>query len=67
MIIAKIETFPLRIPFKPGSRSDAAAWGDKDLPAADSLLVKVTTDQELEGWGEAFGFRAVTSAWRSTS
>ena len=61
MVIAKIETFPLRIPFKTGSRSDAAAWGDKDLPAADSLLVKVTTDQGLQGWGEAFGFRAVTS------
>jgi Mandelate racemase / muconate lactonizing enzyme, N-terminal domain len=25
------------------------------------LLVKVTTDQGLEGWGEAFGFRAVRS------
>lgn len=62
MIIAKIETFPLRIPFKRGGTSAAAAWGDKDLPAADSLLVKVTTDQGLEGWGEAFGFRAVTSA-----
>jgi L-alanine-DL-glutamate epimerase-like enolase superfamily enzyme len=61
MIIAKIETFALRIPFKPGSRSDAAAWGDKDLPAADSLLVKVTTDEGLEGWGEAFGFKATTS------
>jgi hypothetical protein len=35
MIIAKIGTFPLRIPFKPGSRSDAAAWGNKDLPAAE--------------------------------
>jgi L-alanine-DL-glutamate epimerase-like enolase superfamily enzyme len=23
------------------------------------LLLKVTTDQGLEGWGEAFGFRAV--------
>jgi L-alanine-DL-glutamate epimerase-like enolase superfamily enzyme len=32
------------------------------LPAADSVLVKVTTDQGLEGWGEAFGFRAVASA-----
>jgi len=61
MIIAKVETFALRIPFKPGSRSDAAAWGDKDLPAADSLLVKVTTDDGLEGWGEAFGFKATTS------
>ena len=62
MIIAKIETFPLRIPFKPGTKSDAAAWGDKNLQVADSLLVKVTTDQGLEGWGETFGFRAVPSA-----
>jgi L-alanine-DL-glutamate epimerase-like enolase superfamily enzyme len=60
MIITRIECFPLRIPFKPG-KSDAFAWGDKDLPTADSLLVKVTTDQGLEGWGEAFGFRAVSS------
>jgi hypothetical protein len=29
---------------------------------ADSLLLKVTTDQGLEGRGEAFGFRAVRSA-----
>ena len=62
MIVAKIETFPLRIPFKPGTQSDAAAWGDKNLQAADALLVKVTTDQGLEGWGETFGFRAVTTA-----
>jgi hypothetical protein len=40
MIIAKIEAFPLRIPFRPGNKSAAAAWGGKDLPAADSLLVK---------------------------
>ncbi len=62
MIIAKIETFPLRIPFKPGTRAAASAWGGEGLPAADSLLVKVTTDQGLEGWGETFGFRAVSSA-----
>jgi L-alanine-DL-glutamate epimerase-like enolase superfamily enzyme len=62
MNIAEIETVPLRIPFKRGSRSADAAWGDKDLPAADSLLVKVTTDDGLIGWGEAFGFRAVQSA-----
>jgi L-alanine-DL-glutamate epimerase-like enolase superfamily enzyme len=62
MIITGIETFPLRIPVKPGVKSDAAAWGDKNLPAADSLLVKVMTDQGLTGWGEAFGFRAVGSA-----
>jgi len=62
MIIGKIETFPLRIPFNPGNHVAASAWGDKDLLAADSLLVKVTTDQGLEGWGETFGFRAVSSA-----
>jgi len=63
MIISQIETFPLRIPFKRGGTSAApTAWGGKDLPAADSLLVKVTTDQGLEGWGEAFGFRTVMSA-----
>src|SRR6516162_11615857 len=62
MIISKIETFALRIPFKLGTRAAASAWGDKGLPAADSLLVKVTTDQGLEGWGETFGFRAVPSA-----
>jgi L-alanine-DL-glutamate epimerase-like enolase superfamily enzyme len=58
----KIETFALRIPFKKGIQSDTSAWGDRNSPAADSLLVKVTTDQGLEGWGEAFGFRAVASA-----
>src|ERR1700722_5260332 len=62
MIITRIETVPLRIPFRAGTKSDASAWGDSNLPAADSLLVKVTTDQGLVGWGEAFGFRAVASA-----
>src|SRR3981189_2407472 len=62
MIIAGIEAIPLRIPFKAGTKSDASALGDSNLPAADSLLDKVTTDQGLTGWGEAFGFRAVASA-----
>jgi len=62
MKIAKIEAIPLRIPFKRGNQSDASAWADKDSPAADALLVKVTSDQGLEGWGEAFGFHAVKSA-----
>src|SRR5260221_11149962 len=62
MIIAGIEAIPLRIPFKAGTKSDASAWGDSNLPATDSLLVKVTTDQGLAGWGEAFGFRAAASA-----
>jgi L-alanine-DL-glutamate epimerase-like enolase superfamily enzyme len=45
--IARIETFPLRIPFRAGTR-----------PPVNSLLVKVTTSQGCEGWGEAFGFEA---------
>jgi L-alanine-DL-glutamate epimerase-like enolase superfamily enzyme len=60
--ITGIETVPLRIPFKAGTKSDASAWGDSNLPAADSLLVKVTTDQGLVGWGEAFRFPAIASA-----
>ena len=62
MIISAIETVPLRIPFKAGTKSAASAWGDSNLPAAEALLVKVTTDEGLVGWGEAFGFRAVASA-----
>ncbi len=60
MIIAKIETFPLRIPFKPGIVPMASAPGP-----VDSLLVKVTADQGWEGWGEAFGFEAVPLAQRA--
>ncbi len=45
MIITKIKTFPLSIPFKPDIRSAASAWRDKGLPVADSLLAKVTTGQ----------------------
>ena len=62
MIITGVEPVALRIPFKAGSTSAASAWGEGNLPAADSLLVKVTTDQGVVGWGEAFGFRAVASA-----
>ena len=47
MIISRVECFPLRIPLKP-TKSDASAWGDKDSPAANSLLVKVTTGQGCE-------------------
>jgi L-alanine-DL-glutamate epimerase-like enolase superfamily enzyme len=65
MLISAIETFPLRIPLKPGTKSAASVWGAAGSSAVDSLLVKVTTDQGLEGWGEAFGFTAVPVTQRA--
>lgn len=62
MIIDRIDAIPLRIPFKPGRQFDSAAWGDKSLGTADSLLVKITTDEGLVGWGETFGFGVVPVA-----
>ena len=56
MIIAKIETFPLSIPCKPDAQTAASAWGDKGLPVADSLLVKVTTDPGVGRLGRGFRF-----------
>lgn len=60
-VIANIETVPLHIPFRAGSTPGASLWGDR-LSGADSLLVKVTTRDGTEGWGEAFGYGAVDSA-----
>ena len=51
--IARVETFPLRIPFRPGAAV---------RPPVDSLLVKITTSQGITGWGEAFGFEATPMA-----
>jgi L-alanine-DL-glutamate epimerase-like enolase superfamily enzyme len=65
LIIASIEAFPLRIPFKPGTGSAVSARRPENLHAVDSLLVKVRTDEGLEGWGEAFGFTAVPVTQRA--
>lgn len=51
--ISAIEAVPLRIPLRPGLPG-AALWGEP-LTVADSLLVKVSTDDGRVGWGEAFG------------
>lgn len=59
MKIASVEAISLRIPFTVGGKSAAGAWGKGGLQAADSLLVKVTTDAGLVGWGESFGFTAI--------
>jgi L-alanine-DL-glutamate epimerase-like enolase superfamily enzyme len=54
MIIDRIDAFPLTIPFGAG----AALPGPGRPPGVTSLLVRVTTDEGHEGWGEAFGFEA---------
>ena len=60
LILAKIETFLLSIPSNRIPELQHQRGGTN--PVADSLLVQVTTDQGLEGWGKAFGFRAVRLA-----
>jgi len=59
MKIASIETIALRIPFTTGGQSAGGVWGAKDLQMVDSLVVKVTTDSGIVGWGETFGFTAI--------
>lgn len=59
MKIKAVEAYVLRIPFTAGGRSAAGAWGKEGLQAADSLLLKVTIDTGLVGWGESFGFSSI--------
>ncbi|OSJ26653.1 L-alanine-DL-glutamate epimerase [Bradyrhizobium japonicum] len=59
MKIAMIEVIVVSIPFVGGSKSAESAWGRKNAGSADSLLVKVTTEGGIIGWGEAFGFTAI--------
>jgi L-alanine-DL-glutamate epimerase-like enolase superfamily enzyme len=61
MIIAKIDAFPLHIPFGTG----AALPGPARSSGVTSLLVRVTTDEGHEGWGEAFGFEGAAVTRRA--
>lgn len=59
MKIDRVESIPLRIPFTTGGPSGAGAWGKAGQQAVDSLIVAVTTDTGVVGWGETFGFTAI--------
>jgi L-alanine-DL-glutamate epimerase-like enolase superfamily enzyme len=61
--IDRIDTFPLRIPFRTGRGPGSAA--EPARPPVDSLLVRVTTADGLQGWGEAFGFEATAVTRRA--
>ena len=56
MKIASIESIPVRIPLKPERRM-ISALGRHDV--SDFLLVRVVTEDGVEGWGEA----TVTPRW----
>ena len=59
MKIQAIETIVVRIPYTTGGKADTAAWGGKAWQTADALLLKVTTDEGVVGWGEAFGYNVI--------
>jgi L-alanine-DL-glutamate epimerase-like enolase superfamily enzyme len=59
MKIEKIETTVLRIPYTSGGPSDTEVWGGKAWQTADVLLVKISTDAGVTGWGEAFGYNVI--------
>jgi L-alanine-DL-glutamate epimerase-like enolase superfamily enzyme len=59
MKIQTIEAILVNLPYTTGGSEDAEAWGGKAWRTADTLLVKITTDEGLIGWGEAFGYNAI--------
>lgn len=59
MKIASIEPILIKVPYRHGGASpvgDVSGW-----PTMDTLLVKVSTDDGVVGWGEAFGFGGCAS------
>jgi L-alanine-DL-glutamate epimerase-like enolase superfamily enzyme len=59
MKITSVEPIFLRIPFTSGGNADTEVWGGKAWQTADALLVKITTDAGIVGWGEAFGYNVI--------
>src|SRR5258708_34154409 len=59
MKIAMIQVIVVSIPFAGGGKSAESAWGKRNANSADSLLVKVTTEGGIIGWGEAFGLTPI--------
>ncbi len=59
MQITNVETIEVRIPYTAGSASQTSAWGGTEWLTADALLVKVSTDAGITGWGEAFGYNVI--------
>lgn len=54
MKITEVETMLLRLPFR--HSGPPTGFGGKLWTTLDTLLVRVTTDEGVTGWGEAFGY-----------
>lgn len=59
MKIVSIETMVVAVPFSVDGRSNTFAG--RPWTTLDTLLVKITTEDGLVGWGEAFGHIAIPS------
>lgn len=61
MKITKIEVLRVAIPFSsdrdktPEIQADAYNAASPELTRMETLLIKITTDSGLHGWGEGFG------------
>jgi L-alanine-DL-glutamate epimerase-like enolase superfamily enzyme len=59
MKISAIEFIEIGIPYTAGNAAQTSAWGGKEWLTANALLVKVSTDDGITGWGEAFGYNVI--------
>jgi len=59
MKIDRVETMVLRIPYTSGGPGGTDVWGGKAWETADVLLVMISTDDGVTGWGEAFGYNVI--------
>jgi L-alanine-DL-glutamate epimerase-like enolase superfamily enzyme len=59
MKISALETIVLQIPYTCGGPAGTDVWGGKAWKTADVLLVRISTDDGITGWGEAFGYNVI--------
>jgi D-galactarolactone cycloisomerase len=63
VIITKVEAIHCALPYtyhRPASAGPSSGW-----PAIDTLLIRIETDDGVEGWGEAFGFTSCATTRRA--
>jgi D-galactarolactone cycloisomerase len=63
VIITKVEAFHAALPYS--YHRPAASGGSPGWPSIDTLLIRIETDDGVEGWGEAFGFTSCATTRRA--